>query len=479
VVRRILPYIRQYETHRQFAGRARPGSGRVGRADLDAIIVPASRTADNLEQAIALAQAAQCWLVVLCSLETRADEVGQLFADKEFAKGVAVDISADYRHPLLAFNSSDLARAVTSVCVNPNGDLSTKRNLGLLLARMLGWSRIFYMDDDVRGVSLADLRATVSMLDRYRSVGMRVTDFADNSVVCHANRATGAYQDVFVSGSVLAVNCQEPFGFFPEIYNEDWLFFYDDIREERLGWSGRDVTQLRYDPFENVGRAERQEFGDVLAEGLYALLHVGSGVTEATAGYWNTFMASRKDVLEQIIRRADSVAPEIGQNIVRAVQTAMLCLMQIQPKLFEDYIKAWRRDLDSWTERLKAVPRVYSIDAALKALNLSSVRRDRHPQFPVPVVTVPDLLEILDAAAFAVLRMVSNLRYSRAASMVTRRWQFIERMDPREAARSKPHVLSGVWKLPLKPDSAVAPASASPSDTFSTSSAAPAAISRN
>jgi hypothetical protein len=290
VVRRILPLVRQYETHRQLAGRARPGGWRIGRADLDAIIVPASRTADNLGHAVALAQAAQCWLVVLCSREARAADVGQLFSDKGFSKGVAVDIPGDYHHPLLTFASTDLARNSESpVCVNPNGDLSTKRNLGLLLAKMLGWSRIFFMDDDVRGVSLVDLHATVSMLDRYRSVGMRVTDYADNSVVCHAHRATGAEQDVFVSGSVLAVNCQEPFGFFPEIYNEDWLFFYDDVRAKRLAWSGRDVTQLRYDPFENVGRAERQEFGDVLAEGLYALLHVGSGVTEATAAYWNDF----------------------------------------------------------------------------------------------------------------------------------------------------------------------------------------------
>jgi hypothetical protein len=286
--------------------------------------------------------------------------------------------------------------------------------LGLLLARMLGWSRIFFMDDDVRGVSLTDLRATVSMLDRYRSVGMRVTDYADNSVVCHAHRATGANQDVFVSGSVLAVNCQEPFGFFPEIYNEDWLFFYDDARAGQLGWSGLDVTQLPYDPFEDVGRAERQEFGDVLAEGLYALLHIGSGVTDATVGYWNKFMTTRKNVLEQIIGRADSVAPEIGQNIVRAVQTAMLRLMQIQPKAFEDYIEAWRDDLRVWAERLETVPRAGSMEEALEVLVLGSAQRG-HPTVREPVGTVPALQVMLDAAGFVVYLMVSNLRYGRTA----------------------------------------------------------------
>jgi len=390
VARRILPYVRQHETHRQLVGRARPGGwGGAGRLDLDAIIVPTARTSGHLEHAVSLAQAAGCWLIVLCSRETRAGEVSRLFTDKRFGKGMAVDIPAGYRHPWLAFRSSDLARdSESQVCMNPNGDLSTKRNLGLLLARMLGWSRIFFMDDDVRGVSLADLHATVSMLDRYRSVGMRVTDYADNSVVCHAHRATGANQDVFVSGSVLAVNCEQLFGFFPEIYNEDWLFFYDDARAGRLGWSGRDVTQLRYDPFENVRRAERQEFGDVLAEGLYALLHIGSGVTDATAGYWDEFLARRKEFLEDIIRRADPVVPEIGQKIVRAVQTALLCLMQLQPQAFEEYIKAWRADLRDWAERLETVPKAGSMQEALEALALGSVQRS-HPTVHEPVGTVP------------------------------------------------------------------------------------------
>ena len=459
MVRRILPLVRQYETHRQLAGRARPASQRVARVDLDAIIVPASRIADNLEHAVSLARDAECWLIVLCSRETRATDVGQLFTNMRFTKGVAMDISADYRHPWLAFRSSDLARDSESpVCVNPNGDLSTKRNLGLLLARLLGWSRVFFMDDDVRDVSLADLRATVSMLDRYRSVGMRVTDYADNSVVCHANRATGADQDVFVSGSVLAVNCQEPFGFFPEIYNEDWLFFYDDVRAKRLGWSERDVTQLRYDPFENVQRAERQEFGDVLAEGLYALLHIGSGMADATAGYWDKFLATRKKFLEEIIWRAEFVAPEIGQNIVRAVQTAILCLMQLQPQAFEEYIRAWRDDLRDWAERLETVPGAGSMEEALEALALGSAQRG-NPTAHEPVGTMPALRVMLNAAALVVYLMASNLRFVRTAPVFARVRRWIRRTDPREAISSMPEAPNAEPELALAQDPALAAAS--------------------
>lgn len=373
--RRILSCIRQHETHRQLVRRARTGGWRTARAGLDAIIVPASRTADNLAHAVTLAQEADCWLVVLCSRQTHAADVGMLFSEKNFRKGAAVDVPHDYRHSLLSFTTSDMARNTPGFCINPNGDLSAKRNVGLLVARMLGWNRVFFMDDDIRRVSLTDLRATVCMLDRYRSAGMRVTNYADNSVVCHANRATGAEQDIFISGSVLAVNCQRPVGFFPEIYNEDWLFFHEDVRTGQLGWPGCDVTQLPYDPFEDLQRAERQEFGDVLAEGLYALLHAGSGTEEATRGYWNKFLSRRKEFLEDIIRRADSVAPEIGQNIVRSVQTAMLCLMQFGPETFEDYVTAWQDDLKDWAERLKRVRKVDSVEAALEALELSPVER--------------------------------------------------------------------------------------------------------
>ena len=147
---------------------------------------------------------------------------------------------------------------------------------------MLGWDRVFFLDDDIREVSFPDLRRTVSMLgQRYYSVGMQVSDFPDNSEVCHAHRETGQRQGVFVSGSVLAIDCTAPVGFFPNVYNEDWLFsITTQSRAARLLRPA--ATQLPYDPFDDPRRAAGQEFGDVIAEGLYALLHGGRNTTYAT-----------------------------------------------------------------------------------------------------------------------------------------------------------------------------------------------------
>ncbi len=371
VVRRIFPYIRHHETHRQLVGRGRSVAGRAW-AGLDAIIVPASRPASNLDHAVTLARAFKCTLLVLCSRETRVEQVEELLTARCFSQAVVVGLPHDYVHPLLKFASSGLARRhVAGVCDSPNGDLSTKRNLGLLLARMTGWGRIFFMDDDVRDVGPADLLATVSLLARYQSVGMRVTHYPDNSVVCHANRETGAGQDVFVSGSVLAVNSLKPLGFFPEIYNEDWFFFYDDVRAGRLGWSGRDATQLQYDPFGHTRRAEREEFGDILAEGLYALLHLGGGATDATREYWDVFLAERQGFLENIIKRSHRAAPQIREKLLEAVHTAMRCLRRIEPKECESYVKAWRQDLRAWVDATVALPTGLSVDSALRELELT------------------------------------------------------------------------------------------------------------
>jgi hypothetical protein len=247
--------------------------------------------------------------------------------------------------------------------------------VGLVLARMLGWQRIFFMDDDIRDIDATELRSAVSLLagdEHYYSVGMPANEFPDNSVVCHARRAIDKPQGVFVSGSALAVDCTVSFAFFPDIYNEDWLFFYRDAAEGRLGHSGHRATQLRYNPFANPRRAAGQEFGDVIAEGLYALLEEGLGAEHATAERWVQFLADRKRILEEILSRSDMAAPDTRSDMRLAVRTALECLEAIQPDMCVEYVQRWREDLEQWERTLGWLPQVDSMSDALLKLGLSS-----------------------------------------------------------------------------------------------------------
>jgi hypothetical protein len=348
-------------------------------ATLDAIIVPASRPAESLATAVDLANAIGCQLVILCSFHTDLADVHELISSRSLPGATAVSVPEGYTHPLLNFATTQWAREGDGkrVCAGRNSDLSTKRNIGLLLARMLGWNRIFFMDDDIREIHAAAILDTVSLLrregplgERYRTAAMMVHNFPDNSVVCHARRAINEYQGVFVSGSVLAVDTKTSFGFFPDIYNEDWLFFYWDAAAKRLAWSNSTARQLTYDPFADPQRAASQEFGDVIAEGLYTLLHSGQGTESADEQYWSAFLSDRNGILEQIKQRAYKARMEIRQKMTKAVAAATEQLREIDPGMCVTYTQAWRDDLGRWARRLETLPAPGSIEKALEELNL-------------------------------------------------------------------------------------------------------------
>lgn len=372
----------QYLSHASLIENVAAPAGSPAR--IDAIIVPAARPARHLLTAIGLAKEADCHLVVLCSLRTRPDQVRQLFEARRFTKGIAVDVPLGHALPDLGLETDAWVRRGSGkdVCGGRKSDLSVKRNIGLLTARMLGWRHVFFMDDDIRGMSRQDLVRTVSLLGPdgagYRSAGIRVKYFPDNSVVCHARRVAGDPQDVFVSGAVLAVDCTQPFTFFPDLYNEDWLFFYPDVAGGKMASPGLLATkmqQVAYHPFADPGRAARQEFGDVIAEGLYSLLHNTTAAAAlgiaSTPRYWSQFLDTRKIILKDIDHRAESRPMKLRTVIADAIESARQVLDQITPYICTDYIETWQRDLKTWAQKRDSLPGAKDTSAALRQLGLT------------------------------------------------------------------------------------------------------------
>ena len=363
--------IRQLETHRALTPWKRPRDTPFTRLDLDAIVVPASRPAAHLDHAVTLARATGCWLLVLCSRRLNSTEARKFFTARSYRKVIAIDLPRGYSHDLLHFPELlSIKNELPLACGFYTTDLSTKRNLGLILARMLGWRRIFFLDDDIRDINHPNLQSTVNMLGSFSAAGLWVTDFPDNSIVCHANRETGGAQDVFVSGAALAVDTAANIGFFPDIYNEDWLFFFDYTSKGQLANSCLEATQLRYDPFANSRRAAWQEFGDVIAEGLYTLLHLGLEIQQATHDYWASFLEARRNFLETVATRMSKACPNTRKEMLLSVQSALKCSLTIKPDLCELYVQAWRKDLVAWEQRAAGIPAMSSVEAALREMGL-------------------------------------------------------------------------------------------------------------
>ena len=393
--------IRQHDTHRELAGQSELGqSPPVGALGLDAIIVPGTRPAEYLDHAVTLARAAKCSLVILCSHYLDGREARKYLDARSFRGAIVIELPPEYSHPLFNFRRLlSIKDQLPPACSSHITDLSMKRNVGLVLAKMLAWRRIFFLDDDIRDIAYPDLQRTVDMLGSFSAAGMWVTEFPDNSIVCHANRVTGGSQDVFVSGAALAVDCESDIGFFPDIYNEDWLFFFDSASKGELGNSYLKATQLYYYPFANAERAAWQEFGDALAEGLYALLHLDLDVVQATSEYWGKFIEARRHFLEAALSRGDDAPLDMRDEITASLQSALKCLNEITPDLCAQYVEAWRRDLEHWKRRWAEIRVMPSVDAALAELGLAttpsdSTRRILHPQDIAALLPAPGRVTI-------------------------------------------------------------------------------------
>jgi hypothetical protein len=344
--------------------------------DIDAIVVPTHRSTTYLGEAIELGGQLDCPVLVLCSGRSRAAEAAGHFGA---TAGAAVTVSSTPRHSLLAFGTQ---RNLSSLA-EPYLDTANKRNVGLLLGRLLGWNRLLFLDDDIRGLTSAQVRGAAAVLGSgdAQVASWRFPDFADNSVACHALRSSGQPQDVFIGAGALLVELTGWLPFFPAVYNEDWLFWHDFAVRREVCWFG-DVKQIGYDPFADPHRARQQEFGDVLAEGIYALIHERrSALVACLPGYWGPVINERREMLAGIdrrlwrLRRYQLVTRngyEIA-SVLRAVAASREVLETVTPHDLAEFTSLWRSDLYRWNARLHQLPRFSRIVDALGWLGITDV----------------------------------------------------------------------------------------------------------
>ncbi len=357
-------HVAHRESHSALLQRVHAGWPR----SVDAIVVSASRPAHHLAPAAELAARLDCHLVVVCSGQVRPDEVGVLASEWPALRWHAVQLPDGFDHPLLTLASSRLAEVEDG----RHGTLNTKRNIGLLLARLLGWRTVLFLDDDIVDVHEAMVRRAAAGLGGLAAIALAVVDWPDNSVVCHANRLGKGRQGVFVGGSALLVDTTQQFSFFPKIYNEDWLFLFDWLAAARVGCVGS-VRQQPYDPFEDPGRAVAEEFGEVIAEGMIDLLHGRLPAMQLTnPDYWQAFLLRRSAF---IARAADQIADQVHKPVHAAALFALAAAQrrrsQITPAWCVNYVRTWRIDAQAWVDRIETLATVDRFSSATDYLDLS------------------------------------------------------------------------------------------------------------
>lgn len=322
-------------------------------ASVDAIIVPTFRPLDYLKEAADAARVLGCPLVTLHS--PGRPSAGQ--ADSRFGGSldlIAIDVPepAQLRLPVL-----ETTRLLAGTIFERRTDVSTKRNLALVLSHMLRWRHVVFLDDDIRVPDPADLGRAVSLLDTHTAVGLRIGGFPDNSVVCHAFREAGGRQGTFIGAGALAVDIKRNRSFFPNVYNEDWFFILDAGKRLQPVATVGQAFQDPYDPY-RPERARAEEFGDVLAEGTFWLLDQGRAASEGDLAHWREFLTKRKRFIGRVIRMVEStteIEPVERARRVEALNAARGRLARITPELCMDYSRALVVDQERWQRHIQAI----------------------------------------------------------------------------------------------------------------------------
>jgi hypothetical protein len=390
----VAPAAAHRENHRELlpatALMARPvPAGDGGEPLLDGVIVPAYRPPVNLDHAVDVAAASGATLVLVCSGHVTAEgAISRVHERDPAVPTLAVDLRS---WPGLGIPIGT-ALHVEATFMRRH-DASHKRNLGLLLARAAGWSHVLLLNDDVRGLDREKICRARALLEPLESAaatqgvlaaGWAFSDFPDNSVVCHARRLLGGGQGTFVSDAALVIAAGPNLGFFPPVYNEDWLFLHDAVAAGTVAIAGDDLKQLAYNPFAQPRRAQAEEFGDVLGEGLFALLHEAqrsgnrswASATMTGTRWWRAVLAHRRSLILDALARLDTSGHRLSvrRSDVRACLIAALALHADHwPAALAGWVEMWRRDLESWERLLAGVEVVGSPLDALHALGLSAV----------------------------------------------------------------------------------------------------------
>lgn len=328
--------------------------------------MPTARPPAYLTEAADLAQALDCTLVTLHSKWTTAAKAAERLPRS--VDLIAIDVPDPAQLRLPAWETS---RLLAGTVFARRSDLSAKRNLGLILSRRLGWSRVLFLDDDITELNPADVRQAIGLLDTHNAVGLQVGGFPDHSVVCHAYRQAGGRQQAFIGGGALAVQVGRSNSFFPEIYNDDWFFLLDGHKGLQPVATAGQVRQNRYDPFRTPDRARAEELGDVLAEGIYWLLDQDRSIIDADQAHWKKFLAKRKQFIRRVLKMVEQAAiePDDKARRIAALKGSLGRLELITPELCDNYLRAWVTDWWRWQRHIQQLPARQQRAQALAALS--------------------------------------------------------------------------------------------------------------
>jgi hypothetical protein len=130
-----------------------------------------------------------------------------------------------------------------------------------------------------------------------------------------------------------------------------------------------EAVQLLYDPFSDPERARQEQFGELIAGGIYWLLHhENKGPEHANEAFWEEHKERRLKLVSDLTNLCQHFLSY--QNLVPALLAIHHRLEEISPPLLALYVTSWLKDLQSWAVKLRELPSCADLETALEELGM-------------------------------------------------------------------------------------------------------------
>jgi hypothetical protein len=361
---------------------------------LDAIAVPTHRnpkqTRKTIRRIMRVASQHKAGMVIfLCSDNATKEDIAKIALDYPTQRWLAIDWQHRKQH-----RDAHLATTLSQLSRGKHFNASEKRNFILELARLMGWRNVMFLDDDIN-ISAEYLDKAAYLLDDGAEVvGFNVREFPDHSVVVHASQLANSPIDSFLGTGAMAVRTGAPFlSFFPNSYCNDWLFalLHSLTTDNGLVWAGT-VKQKPYRPFRTLARAEREEPGDILAEGLFRLVMEiksrGDKMPATTHGklaliaqmadeaFWEKEITARVNFVQTTIEKTKHrIFIRRRSQMLRSLTRSLHIIngyggvAGLGAKAFAEWTKSWASDHEAWNKHISAPKAAGSLEEALSTLD--------------------------------------------------------------------------------------------------------------
>lgn len=345
--------------------------------------IPASRSADSLAPTISSLASMPIPPIIFVAHSDRLEQQAatRLLNQYPFLEYISAYIPPNSHLEMFGLQSDRFPLAVAQ---REHNNLACKRNLALVIAQSLRIGQICFLDDDIRfsGNQFYREKCYAHILPSYVA-GLSNCGAPDRSAVHHA---IGNHDMPFISGNALFISPNysvfypvpiAEYNFFPNIYNEDWLYMAPAVSFNTASRTGL-VRQDSYDPF-TPGRAYSEEFGDVIAEGIYAYLRINrydAYAYGAGSDYWAAFLRTRQKILDLALTRTeknDALCDTEKERRTQALIEARLANIAISATDCRRYLTLVRQDRKTWDATIAELT-----DPRLKPTPIAHLNDGRH-----------------------------------------------------------------------------------------------------